>query len=44
MHTKFPIFVVYKTFDNRVQPNLLKQKQHELEVKSYNLKTKHKRD
>jgi hypothetical protein len=44
MHTKFPIFVAYKTFYKRVQPNLLKQKQHELEIKSWSLKTKHKRD
>ncbi len=44
MHTKLPNFVVYKTFYNRVQPNLLKQKQREFGVRSWSLKTKHKQD
>jgi hypothetical protein len=40
MHTKFPIFVVYKTNYYLIKPSLLEQKQHELEFKSWNLKTK----
>jgi hypothetical protein len=41
MHTKFSILVFNKI--TRVQPNLLEQKQHELDIKSWGSKTKQKK-